>query len=369
MNNIIYLDAAASALKPGVVIEKETDFLEYAYANSGRGICPRAAAVDAMVADARQKVADFIGANNSGQIIFTSGATDSLNRAARLILNLPRFAERKPVVAVSDLDHHSARMPFTALGADICLWPLDKNFDYDVSNAPKADVVVITAMSNVIGRAVDVQNLIKLVREKNPEVITVVDAAQYVVHETMNVEKWGADFVCFSGHKIGADTGLGIMYMKEPDAFTPDKFGGGMVNKITGQDSWVLNSGPEEFEAGTLPLTQIVGLPAAIDNLTSRRPNLELIKYLYDRLSNNSKIHIVTSRDASLLTFYVDGMHVLDFGAMVGAKGVCLRVGNMCAGWLHRLMGLQGTIRISVGNWNCMEDVVKAAQIIEEIVK
>ena len=238
-----------------------------------------------------------------------------------------------------------------------------------MDNIPYADVFVITAMSNVIGMPVPVADLIAAARKKNPNVITVVDAAQYVVHMPIDAGAWGADFICFSGHKIGADTGVGVMYIKNPDLFYPDKFGGGMVNKITGADTWVLNDAPEKFEAGTLPLTQIIGFPVAIDELVRYRPDLNLIKYMYDKLSENPRIKIITSRDSTLLTFYIDGMHALDFGASVGARGLCLRVGNMCAGWLHKLMNLTGTARISVGAWNTMDDAKAAVDIINSVVK
>ena len=165
------------------------------------------------------------------------------------------------------------------------------------------------------------------------------------------------------------------MYMKNPERWvSPDKFGGGMISKITGSAvehnvmfQW--ESAPTKFEAGTLPLTQIIGLPAAIDYLSANRPDLDLIKYLYDRLSKNPRIKIITSRDATLLTFYVDGIHILDFGALVGARGLCLRVGNMCASWIHRALGVAGTARISVGSMNTMNDVMRAADIIESVVK
>ena len=369
MNKIIYLDAAASALKPESVIRAEMDFLQNDYANAGRGICARAAAVDEKIMDARRQVARFINARASDNIIFTSGATDGLNRVMRMIYSMPEFTACKPVVAVSDLDHHSARMPWIAGGAEIAVCPLDSGFNYDMDNIPYADVFVITAMSNVIGMPVPVADLIAAARKKNPNVITVVDAAQYVVHMPIDAGAWGVDFICFSGHKIGADTGVGVMYIKNPDLFYPDKFGGGMVNKITGADTWVLNNAPEKFEAGTLPLTQIIGFPVAIDELVRHRPDLNLIKYMYDKLSENSRIKIITPRDSTLLTFYIDGMHALDFGASVGARGLCLRVGNMCAGWLHKLMNLTGTARISVGAWNTMDDAKAAVDIINSVVK
>ena len=379
MNNIIYLDSAASALKPESVIAAECDFLRHDYANAGRGICARASNVDDMVAKARARAAQFINARPD-QIVFTSGTTDGMNRIVHVINDcVCRAGIKNKTVMVSDLDHHSARLPFELLyDSDLCkivLCPMDDKYNLMCSDLPRADVFVITAMSNVMGVAQDVAGLIAAARRKNPDVITVVDAAQYVVHDEIDVQKWDCDFMCFSAHKIGADTGLGIMYMKNPERWvSPDKFGGGMISKITGSAvehnvmfQW--ENAPAKFEAGTLPVTQIIGLPAAMDYLSANRPDLDLIKYLYDRLSENARIKIITSRDAALLTFYIDGMHILDFGALVGARGLCLRVGNMCASWIHKALGVAGTARISVGSTNTMDDAVRAADIIESVVK
>lgn len=371
MNKIIYLDAAASALKPETVIEAEKNFLEKDYANAGRGICPRVAAVDYVLANVRKKVSDFIHADSVSQIIFTSGSTDGLNRIVN-ILNVNNKIKDGTVVAVSDLDHHSARLPWHAFkekNIKVVLSPLDNNRDFNLEMIPKADIMVITAMSNVLGMPIDVKSVIKAARKKNPDVITIIDAAQYVVHKEINASDWDADFICFSGHKIGSDTGVGVMYIKNPDDFYPDKFGGGMVNTILNENEFSLNVAPDKFEAGTLPITQIIGMGVAIDYLKNNRPNLNLIKYLYDELSKNEKIKIITNRDATLLTFTIKNMHVLDFGALIGTAGVCLRVGNMCAGWIHRLLNIPGSIRISVGAWNTMDEIGQVVNLINGIVK
>ncbi len=371
MNKIIYLDAAASSLKPDAVISAEHDFLQNKYANAGRGVCARAAGVDHMVAAGRRRVAEFINAAHPAQVIFTSGTTDSMNRIVA-ILSAANIGGTCPVVAVSDLDHHSARLPWMALemrgAAKLVVWPLDQDFNYDISRAPAADVLVITAMSNVMGVAQDVSAIIRRARAINPDVITVVDAAQYVVHDKIDVTQWDADFVCFSAHKIGADTGLGIMYIKNPENFPADKFGGGMVSRVDENDI-ILNPAPEKFEAGTLPLTQIAGLAPAIDYLVEHRPDTNLIKYLYDQLSDMPRIRILTTRDAAILSFVVHDMHVLDFGTLMGARGVCMRVGNMCATWIHKALGISGSIRISVGPWNTMEEMAEVARMIKDLVK
>lgn len=366
MNKIIYLDAAASYQKCESVIQTEIDFLTRNYANAGRGICARAVAVDDMVQRCRAKVAGFMNARTD-QIVFTAGTTDAMNMLANMI---PMSARTKLLVA--DIDHHSARLPFEqkvrARAGVIYVCPLDDKLNIDVDNIPYADVFVITAMSNVLGIPQKVADIIRAARQKNPNVVTVVDAAQYVVHEKIDVRAWDCDFVCWSGHKIGADTGVGVMYIKNLESYMPVKFGGGMVNKIVG-DKITWNNPPDVFEAGTLPLTQIAGLAQAIDELNQNRPNMELIKYAFDELQKIPNVKILSERDACVLTFVVDAMHVLDFGALMGARDVCLRVGNMCASWVFARLNLDGAIRLSVGAYNTIDDIKYFVKSVKEIVK
>lgn len=366
MNKIIYLDAAATYLKSDLVMKTQMDFVREKYANSGRGICARASAVDAMVVNARHVVAEFMNADSDG-VVFVSGTTDAMNRIVQIIKNtIIKWPLR---VAVSDLDHHSARLPWVAAGADIVLCPLDDDFNIDADAVPMADVIVITAMSNVLGVAQDVQKIISVARKKNPDVIAVVDAAQFVVHNKIDMRAWDADFVCWSGHKIGADTGIGIMAIKNPNRFMPDKFGGGMVNVVNPDDTFSVQNAPEKFEAGTLPLVQIAGIVPAINEIANNRPEHKLIKTLYDELSNISRVKILTRPDAALLSFVIDGMHLIDFGALVGSYNVCLRVGNMCATWIHNRMNLPGSVRVSVGAYNKMDEIKRFVDIVKDIVK
>ena len=118
-----------------------------------------------------------------------------------------------------------------------------------------------------------------------------------------------------------------------------------------------------------MPLSQIAGLVSAIDNIENNRPDLELIRYMYDELKQIPRIKVLTGRDAAILSFIIDGMHVLDFGALVGARGVCVRVGNMCASWIHQCLGINGSVRISVGAYNTMGQVQQVIKYIKDIVK
>jgi len=372
MNRIVYMDAAASWLKPQSVIESEVDFLTKSYANSGRGICERAGQVDNMIASARAVVAGFIGAKPEN-IVWTSGATDSLNRVVNILTSQPSYSQSASFAA-SDLDHHSARLPWENLLRNgkiahefVC--DLDENLNIKIDSIPRTDFLIITAMSNVLGVPQDVGGIIRAAREKNPDVITIVDASQYVVHEEIDVKKWDADFVVFSGHKIGADTGIGVLYIRDVNKYYPDKFGGGMINRILDNGDWVLNENNAKFEAGTLPLTQIIGLPIAIKSLSQWRGATDLIHYMHDELSKVSNIKILTERDASVLSFVVDGMHVLDVGAMLGAHNICVRVGNMCATWIHNKLKLDGSVRISVGPWNTKDDADYVIKTIRQVVK
>ena len=365
MNKFVYMDAAASWLKPQPLIESQVGFLRNAYANAGRGVCTRAGHVDDMILSARQKIADFIGAK-AENIVFTSGATDALNRIVRIIQNTVR--DKNLTVAVSDLDHHSARLPWEMLTQNVVVMPLDDDFNIDVNNIPNADVFVITAMSNVLGVAQDVEKIISVIKSKNPNAITVVDAAQFVAHEQINVKKFDPDFLVFSGHKIGSDTGVGIMYIKNPDMWNPDKFGGGMVNRIL-ENKIVFNKAPEKFEAGTLPITQIIGLPYALDYLTNWNGGVDLIHYMFDELAKMENIKLLTSRNASIISFIPTNMHVFDFGTLLGARGICVRVGNMCASWIHKKLAVDGSVRISVGPWNTMDDAIYVIESVKKLVE
>ncbi len=369
MKKFVYMDASASWLKPQSVVECQRNFLRNFYANAGRGICARAGHVDNLIADSRQKVADFIGAA-AKNIVFVSGTTDGFNRIVNIVKNT--LNKKCPLVAVSDLDHHSARLPWEMQAENknckIVVMPLDDNLNIDLKKVPKADVMVITAMSNVLGVQQDVAAIIRSARAKNPNVITIVDAAQSVVHTKINVKDLNCDFLCFSGHKIGADTGVGVMYVKNPDVWAVDKFGGGMVNKITDLRI-VFNKSPEKFEAGTLPLTQIVALPNAIEYLSKWDGGQKLIHFMYDELIKLKNVKMLTGRDACMISFVPKNMHVLDFGALVGAHDICLRVGNMCAAWVHKKLNIDGSVRISVGPWNTVKDAKYVVDVIKKLVQ
>ena len=371
MKNSIYMDAAASSLKYNSVIKKQFEFLKNKYANSGRGICKRSIEVDNSIFNIRERVARFLKAN-SNQIVFTSGATDGLNRIVR-ILDRSNCIYDSSNIFVSDLDHHSARLPWHILANEkkinISLFNLDINLNISTDNISKIDIAVITAMSNVIGNKQDVKNIIKKIKKINPNVITIVDACQYVIHCPIDVNDWDCDFLCFSDHKIGSDTGVGILYIKDPMRWNLDKFGGGMIRSI--RDSSVnFMEDISRYEAGTLPLTQIIGLGEAIKELNFDSKILDYNRYIFNSLKDIQKIKFLSNDDSYILSFIIDDINCLDFGTYLSSYNICIRVGNMCASWLHKYLNCEsGSIRISLGFWNTKDEVEYVVDIIRKILK
>jgi selenocysteine lyase/cysteine desulfurase len=358
----IYADSAASALKPDIILNTELDFVNNYYANSGRGLCYRAMRTDKMVDDARISVAEFMNAAPE-QIIFTHGATDGLNRIANM-LNL----KSDDVVIVSNIDHHSARLPFEKLARqgrckiEVC--PLTENMDIDFKWLQQrigrggVRAAVITMMSNVIGRAQQLPQL---------DTFTILDCAQYVVHSDTDVKKLDCDALVFSAHKIYGGTGLGILYLKNPELFESDFIGGGTVSKVYDHD-WELVSGVERFEAGTLPLVQISGLPAALKySKESREYVANLTQKLYSKISELPNIEMISKPESSLVSFNINGVSALDVGAKLGVSKICVRAGTHCASWIHNVLDINGSVRISLGAWNDETDVENISDKIKGI--
>ncbi len=195
MKRIIYMDAAASSLKFEDVIKTQTEFLEKHYANAGRGVCANSIFVDNMINETRNNVAKFIGAKSSN-IVFTSGTTDGINRIARILIN---DINKKPAVVVSDLDHHSARLPWEVMAREnkcnLNIADLDSEYNISMDNITDMDILILTAMSNVLGTPQNLKKIISDARKINPNVIVVIDAAQYpksiVISCVSRAIKWG----------------------------------------------------------------------------------------------------------------------------------------------------------------------------------
>ena len=252
-----YLDSGATTLKPKMVLEKMMEYYTEYSANIHRGLYPISEKATEEYENTRQKVADFIGAKYPGEIVFTSGTTDSLNLVAA------GWAERNLTagdeVVVTIAEHHSNFVPWQQLA-------IKNNLKFVVSGevTKKTKLLAINHVSNVLGTITPIKAIIKKAREISPEICVVVDGAQTVAHLPVDVADLDCDFYAFSGHKMYGPTGVGVMYAKAKRWLetNPVRFGGGMIKTVSSTEStWA--DGPEKFEAGTPPIAEVIGLGAA----------------------------------------------------------------------------------------------------------
>ncbi len=373
--DLIYLDSAATSLRPASVILAERNYVEGFSANIARGLYPIAEVATDAFESAREKVARHIGAEPE-EIILTSGTTHGINLAAQLLASSLTPSDN---IIVSELEHHSNFLPWKELArsknVELRITPftdeglLDSEKLLSLVDA-RTHIVAFCAVSNVTGGINPVGDIVRLIRRKNPEVIILVDAAQAIGHIQINVKKWDADFVAFSGHKMYGPTGIGILYGKKEilEKCSPVAFGGGMViDACTGTPEY--REIPYRFEAGTPNISGAIGLGAAIDFIEGigiediRTHDLELSLYATEKLERifGNDIHILgpknTENRSSLISFTLKDIHPHDLAALLGEKNICIRAGEHCAAPLHRKLNLSATARISFGIYNDTRDI------------
>ncbi len=373
--HLVYLDSAATALKPQVVIDAEVEYLTLASTNLSRGLYPLAEETTKHVAKIRHLVADFIQAIPE-EVIFTSGTTASLNMLALL---LEDSLTKDDEIVVTDLEHHANYLPWKELAGrkKSPFYTLVSNDEGTIEESElerkintNTALVAISALSNVTGVVQDIPQLIASIRTINPHAIIIVDAAQYIAHAPINVRKWDADFVAFSGHKLYGPTGTGVLYGKHRllKALRPRVYGGGMVLDACAKDS-VYQEPPTCFEAGTPNVSGIFALGAAIQFIkdlrydTLARHDQKLQKYTQERLQDTfgQDVFIIGGKDysrrAGILSFILKGIHPHDIATILGERNICIRAGEHCAQPWHKSHDLPATTRISFGLYNDKTDI------------
>jgi cysteine desulfurase / selenocysteine lyase len=385
--HIIYLDSAATTLKPSSVIKSEQEYLERLSSNVGRGLYPLAETTTSVFEDARSTIAHFIGAKNE-EIIFTAGTTDSINMAARLIE--PLLSEKHTIIT-TELEHHSNFLPWKELArrteARCIISPITSEGMIDTEAlahlaAACPAIIAFTAVSNVTGAINPVADIIKCVRTRCPGAIILVDAAQAIGHMPIDAKAWDADFIAFSGHKIFAPTGIGILYGRKAllESLSPCRFGGGMVLDAVA-DMPEYKNAPERFEAGTPNIGGGIALAAAIRFVESigfaaiRNHEQRLTAYALHELKSalGAAIRIIgpdsIDQRGNIISFEIDGIHPHDIAHLLGENGICVRAGEHCAAPLHRALGLTATTRLSFSIYNTEEDIDQLVRRLKEIRK
>lgn len=382
--NLVYLDSAATTLKPQTVIDAERAYEETCSANIGRGLYPLAEQATMQFEVIRDHTARFIGAA-SREIIFTQNTTSALNMVAVWIA--PRLQTGDNII-ITEAEHHANYLPWVELaekkGIELRIAPFDTDglIDRDVL-ASLVDthtvLVAFSAVSNVFGGINPVADIIQAIKTKNPNTITVVDAAQAAPHIPIDVREWQADFLAFSAHKLSGPTGVGILYGKASllETLPPLTFGGGMVLDACAPEREYKDI-PYRFEAGTPNISGVIGWGAALDFLESigleaiRAHETMLMTDALTRLRETfgESIRILGPRDAEerggLITFTLDHIHPHDLAHLLGEAGICIRAGEHCASPLHRKLNLAATARVSFGIYNSEEDTTALVEGIKK---
>lgn len=377
---LIYLDNAATTQKPQVVIDAITEYYSGYNANVGRGSYWPATAATMAFKKARESVQAFINARSQKECIFTSGTTDAINKVTRNYL-IPQLKNTDTVI-VSEMEHHGNFVPWQQAclqtGAELRVIPLtdDGELDYETYEAMLDDsvsFVAVTAISNTLGTKNNLKRIIETANTFNAKVL--IDAAQLVTHETIDVQELDCDFLVFSGHKLFGPTGIGMLYGKQDllEAMPPLSFGGGMVKEVTIEETTFADL-PEKHEGGTSNIAGVIGLGAAIQFVNQlgvkaiHAHTKALTDYALSRLTGIEGITIMGSpgERASVISLVVGQVHPHDVASFLSERGIAIRAGHHCTHPLMKRLGVTGTCRVSFGIYNRPEDV---DQLIEGLIE
>ena len=370
-NNIAYLDSAATTQKPMQVINAISEYYKNANANPHRGAYKLSLESTKVYDEARKKVAKFINAKSENQIVFTRNATESLNLIA-YSYGLNNLGSKDKIV-LSIMEHHSNLVPWQYVsrktGSTLEYMYINKvgeltDEEIDSKIVEGTKIVGITHVSNVLGTINPIEKIIK--KAHSVGAIAVVDASQSVPHMKIDVQKLDADFLVFSGHKMLAPLGIGVLYAKSEilEEMKPFLFGGDMIEYVYEQNATFAEV-PTKYEAGTQNVEGAVGLSAAIDYLNNigmdkvQTIEKELTNYALEELQKLAFVTIYgfSNKQAGVISFNVNGVHPHDVASVLDSENVCIRSGNHCAQPLLRFMGLESTCRVSFYIYNTKEDV------------
>lgn len=382
-NKIIYIDNAATSQRPQCVIDAEGDFYKNYNANPLRGLYSLSVEATEVYENAREAVRKFIGAEKSDEIIFTRNTTESLNLVAYSygLSNVKKGDE----IVVSIMEHHSDLLPWQMVaktcGAELKFIECAKDGSIDLEKVKelitsRTKIVAMTQVSNVLGREYPVKEIAKLAHEKGA--VMVVDGAQSTPHMRVDVTDLDADFFAFSGHKLLAPMGIGVLYGKEEllKKMPPFLSGGEMIDSVT-RTSAVYAELPHKFEAGTVNAAGAAGLKAAIDYIEKvgfdyiGEREIALTSRAIEKMKKIPHVNIIGSENADehtgIVTFTVDNVHPHDISEILAADGIAVRAGHHCAQPLLTHLGLNSTARASFAFYNTEDEVDKFTDSVATI--
>lgn len=385
-SDLVFLDTAASALKPEVMINSVNDCYAYEYANIHRGIYSLSSKLTKKFEDVRVKVSDFIASGSEENIIFTKSATEGIN------LVVEKFSEKYlsegDEVIISYLEHHANIVPWHLAAKKykfkLVVVELTKNLEIDYKDFnnkinSRTKFIALTHMSNVTGSLTDF-NIIKE-KVKKFDIPIMIDGCQFVAHSKLNVSDLNCDFYVFSGHKLYGPSGIGVLYMKDKwfDKFDPYQGGGSMIDKVE-IDNTTFAKGFQKFEAGTPPIAQVIGLGTSIDFINlldldkiSKYEN-ELHNYAIEELKSIDDISIYgkSINKGAIISFNLSNIHANDLAIILDQNNVAIRTGHHCAQPLMNYLNITSSARASFGVYNNKNDIdifvnslIKAKKFLE----
>jgi cysteine desulfurase/selenocysteine lyase len=381
--DVIYLDSASTSLTPEPVLEAVLDYYHSYKANVGRGVYRTAQLADQRYRDAHRKAADFIGgAGPEGMTVFTRNTTESINIVARGM-----SWKKGDRIVTTLLEHHSNLLPWMRLrekGVELQVIKPDKTgmidqADYEKAITKGTRLVAVSQLSNALGTVLPVKEIGKICRERGASLL--VDAAQSAPHMPIDIKDIDCDFLCFSGHKMLAPMGTGVLWIKKEGEVEPLLVGGGMVQDV-GECEYDIKKGYEGYEAGTPDISAGIGLGAAVDYLT--RVGVEDIRHHEQRLTEkllkglqeiDGVVVYGMSPDApahgGVVSFAVEGLLPHEVALMLDqASNICVRSGHHCCIPLMKHLGLKyGTVRASLYLYNTTEEIEKLLTTVEQIAR
>ena len=381
-SDLIYLDNASTSQKPQAVLDTINSVYTKSNANVHRALYSLGTEATEKYEDSRKKIANFIGAHSEKEIIFTSGATESLNLLA---YSLSSDISTEDEILISEMEHHSNIIPWQQLakrtGAKIQYIPITTDGELDLSEVnslfnSNTKIVSITHVSNVLGTINPIKKISSMAHQYGA--VLIIDGAQGAAHKKINVKDLGCDFYAFSGHKMLGPTGSGVLWGKLNllDQMEPFMSGGEMIDKVT-MTSATWNEVPYKFEAGTPNFIQAIGLGAAVEYLESigmdqiTDHEKELTSYALNKLQtiSNIKIHGSASNRIGVVSFNIENIHPHDLAQFLNEYNIALRVGHHCAQPLLSKLNETSTARLSTYLYNDEEDIDKLCSALQEIIE
>ena len=380
---LVYFDTAASAQRPLAVIEAVDGFYRNHNANIHRGVHTLSQEATDDHEQARSRIAGFINAPSDQEIVFTRGATESINLVAHSFLR-PRLQEGDEIL-ITWMEHHSNIVPWQLLceetGAVLKVVPMNQRGELEMDAladmlTERVKLLGVVQVSNALGTVNPVAEICALAKQQGIPVL--VDGAQAVPHQAVDVQALDCDFYCFSGHKMYGPTGIGVLWgrYQHLQAMTPYQGGGEMIRHVTFEKS-VFNDAPGKFEAGTPNIAGAIGLGAAVDYLQGLGMDnvaaweAQLLAYGTERLGQIEGFRMIgtAAHKAGVMSFVLGDIHANDVGTLVDLHGVAIRTGHHCAMPVVQFYGLPATARASLGIYNTFEEIDILADSLEKTIE